>query len=179
MEKILNEILNTLKDHSKRFDGMDERFDSIDHEISDVKCRIGNVENSLENVENRLENVENSLENVENRLGNVENRLGNVENSLENVENRLGNVENRLGNVENRLGNVEISVERLSEQIVNNATEFRSHFKHIETKLDQHEETFNIISDSIKGTKIDIVHLSEKSGVQEMEINQLKKRIHS
>lgn len=130
MEKILNEILTTLKDHSKR-------FDSIDHEISDVKSRIGNVES------------------------------------------RLGNVENRLGNVESRLGNVENSVDKLSKQIENNATEFRSHFKHIETKLDQHEETFHIISDTLMGTKIDIEHLSKKSGVHETEINQLKKRIHS
>ncbi|MCM3092478.1 MULTISPECIES: hypothetical protein [unclassified Cytobacillus] len=130
MEKILNEILTTLKDHSKR-------FDSIDHEISDVKSRIGNVES------------------------------------------RLGNVENRLGNVESRLGNVENNVDKLSKQIENNATEFRSHFKHIETKLDQHEETFHIISDTLMGTKIDIEHLSKKSGVHETEINQLKKRIHS
>lgn len=130
MEKILNEILTTLKDHSKR-------FDSIDHEISDVKSRIGNVES------------------------------------------RLGNVENRLGNVESRLGNVENSVDKLSKQIENNATEFRSHFKHIDTKLDQHEETFHIISDTLMGTKIDIEHLSKKSGVHETEINQLKKRIHS
>ncbi|KAF0818936.1 hypothetical protein KIS4809_2228 [Bacillus sp. ZZV12-4809] len=137
MEKILNEILTTLKDHSKR-------FDSIDHEISDVKSRIGNVES----------------------------RLGNV-------ENRLGNVESRLGNVESRLGNVENNVDKLSKQIENNATEFRSHFKHIETKLDQHEETFHIISDTLMGTKIDIEHLSKKSGVHETEINQLKKRIHS
>lgn len=158
MEKILNEILSTLKDQSKRFDSIDKRFDSIDHEISDVKSRLGNVENRLENVESRMENVEN--------------RLGNIENRMENVENRLGNVENRIGNVENK-------IEVLSEQIENNATEFRSHFKHIEIKLDQHDETFNVISDAIKGTKIDIVHLSEKSGVQEMEINQLKKRIHS
>ncbi|WP_286167956.1 hypothetical protein [Bacillus sp. 22-7] len=40
MEKILNEILSTLKDHSKRFDSIDKRFDSIDHEISDVKSRL-------------------------------------------------------------------------------------------------------------------------------------------
>ncbi|MCS0791442.1 hypothetical protein [Cytobacillus pseudoceanisediminis] len=130
MEKILNEILSTLKEHSKRFDSVDQRFDSIDHEFIDVK-------------------------------------------------NRLGNVESRIDKVDSRLGSVENRIERLSEQIENNATEFRSHFKHIETKLEQHEETFNVISDAIKGTKIDIVHLSEKSGVHEMEINQLKKRIHS
>lgn len=123
MEKILNEILSTLKEHSKR-------FDSIDHEFADVK-------------------------------------------------NRLGNVENRIDKVDSRLGNVENRIERLSEQIENNATEFRSHFKHIETKLEQHEETFHVISDALRGTKIDIEHLSKKSGVHETEINQLKKRIHS
>lgn len=137
MEKILNEILSTLKEHSKRFDDIDQKFDSVDQ------------------------------------------RFDSIDHEFADVKNRLGNVESRIDKVDSRLGSVENRIERLSEQIENNATEFRSHFKHIETKLEQHEETFNVISDAIKGAKIDIVHLSEKSGVHEMEINQLKKRIHS
>lgn len=120
MEHILNEILSTLKEHSKRFDSIDERFASIDE-------RFDAVEKEITSVKVRLDQVE----------------------------------------------------ENLSEKINNNATEFRSHFKHIENKLDQHEETFLVISDELKGTRIDIIHLSEKSGVHDTEINQIKKRIHS
>ena len=72
MEKILYEILDQLKDHSKRFDNIDQRFDGIDQ---------------------RLQNLE--------------------------------------------------------EAIQNNTTEFRSHFKHIHTKLDHHEEAFRLISDKL------------------------------
>ncbi|CAM3891362.1 hypothetical protein GCM10009865_11620 [Aeromicrobium ponti] len=165
MEKILNEILSTLKEHSKRFDSIDERFVSIDEgfnsiggDLSDVKIRLGNVEDKLVSFDDKLVSVED-------RLGTVDDRLGTVDGKLVSVEDRLGSVDDR--------------VRALSEQIDNNAAEFRSHFKHIETKLEQHEETFHFISDTLIGTKIDIDHLSKKSGLHDTEINQLKKRIHS
>lgn len=151
MEKILNEILSTLKDHSKRFDSIDERFISIGGDLSVVKIRLGNVEDKLVSFEGKLISV----------------------------EDRLVNVDGKLVSVEDRLVSVEDRVRALSEQVDNNAAEFRSHFKHIETALEQHEETFHLISDTLIGTSIDIDHLSKKSGLHDTENNQLKKRIHS
>ncbi|MDM5228425.1 hypothetical protein QUF73_20060 [Cytobacillus sp. NJ13] len=109
----------------------------------------------------------------------MEKILNEILSTLKEHSKRFDSIDHEFADVKNRLGNVENRIGRLSEQIENNATEFRSHFKHIETKLDQHEETFHVISDALKGTKIDIEHLSKKSGVHETEINQLKKRIHS
>ncbi|MBU8881211.1 hypothetical protein BGM26_20000 [Bacillus sp. FJAT-29790] len=150
MEKILNEILEQVKGHSKRFDAIDERFDKVDE---------------------RFDGIEKELNEVKGRLGNVENRL-------ESVEGRLENVENRLENVEGRLENVEDSVHKLEDAAKNNATEFRSHLRQLEIFLDKDKETFRVISSELEGNKIDIKHLSEKSGVHDTEINQLKKRIH-
>ncbi|MBP2242015.1 chromosome segregation ATPase [Cytobacillus eiseniae] len=150
MEQLLKEILEQVKGHSKRFDAIDSRLGQLDE-------RLGNVEN---------------------RIDNVDQRLGNVKNRIDNVDQRLGNVENRIDNVDQRLGNVENKLDSLEEIINNHATEFKSHFRQIETKLDQHEKQFQILSDQIIGTKIDIKHLSGKTGVHDTEINQLKKRIH-
>ncbi|MBU8771552.1 hypothetical protein [Cytobacillus oceanisediminis] len=165
MEKILNEILSTLKEHSKRFDSVDLKFDSIDQRFDSVDQKFDSIDQRFDSADQKFDSIDQRFDSIDHDISDVNSRLGNVENSIDTVDNKLGIVEN--------------SIERLSEQIENNVTEFRSHFKHIETKLEQHEETFNVISDAIKGTKIDIVHLSEKSGVHEMEINQLKKRVHS
>ncbi|WNS75069.1 hypothetical protein RRV45_19655 [Bacillus sp. DTU_2020_1000418_1_SI_GHA_SEK_038] len=78
MEKILYEILDQLKDHSKRFDKLDQRFDAVDE--------------------------------------------------------RLDTIDHRLF--------------KLEEIVQNNATEFRSHFKHIHSKLDQHEDAIRILSNN-------------------------------
>jgi archaellum component FlaC len=67
-------------------------------------------------------------------------------------------------------------VESLKETFENNATEFRN-FKHIETKLDQHEDVFKTVAAEIKGVKIDIDYLSKKAGIHDKEINQIKMRI--
>ena len=86
-------------------------------------------------------------------------------------------VNKSLDTIDSRLDKVESSIESLRETVENNATEFRSHFKHIETKLDRHEKQFEVFAEAIRGNEIDIKFLSEKSGVHEKEINQIKTRI--
>lgn len=105
-------------------------------------------------------------------------RFDSIDKEIGDVKDGLGNVESRLENVENRLENVENSIHRLEETVNNNATEFRNHFKQIETRLNQHEETFRVILNELTGTKIDKKYLSSKTGVHETEINQLKERAH-
>ncbi|MBT2689127.1 hypothetical protein J7I93_13120 [Bacillus sp. ISL-47] len=179
MEKILNEILSTLKDHSKRFDSIDEKFDSIDERFVSIDAKLVSIDESFNSIGGDLADVKIRLGSVEDKIISVDGRLDSVEDRLTSVDGRLDSVDDKLVSVDGRLGSVDDRLQTLSEQIDNNATEFRSHFKHIETKLEQHEETFHLISDTLIGTQIDIEHLSKKSGLHETEINQLKKRIHS
>ncbi|WP_066290441.1 hypothetical protein [Bacillus sp. FJAT-29937] len=113
MEKILYEILDQLKDHSKRFDKIDERFDAVDR------------------------------------------RLDAMDQRFESIDRRFDAVDERLDSIDHRLY-------KLEETVQNNATEFRSHFKHIHSKLDQHDENFRIISENLKvatvGTKKNSTH---------------------
>ena len=67
----------------------------------------------------------------------------------------------RLDAVDQRLDSVDENITSLREAVENNATEFRSHFKHIESKLDQHEDMFAIVVGDLRGVKFDIEHLSE------------------
>lgn len=90
---------------------------------------------------------------------------------------RFDRVEQRLEQVDLRLDKLETSVESLKETVENNATEFRSHFKQIEKRLDEHEVIFKTVADDLKGVKIDIDYLSKKDGVYEKEINQIKMRM--
>jgi chromosome segregation ATPase len=165
MEKILNEILSTLKEHSRRFDSIDERFDSVDKRFVSIDERFDSVDKRFVSIDERFISIDKSF-------ASIDERFNSIGGDLSDVKIRLGHVEDKLVSADDR-------VRMLSEQIHNNATEFRSHFKHIEAKLEQHEETFHVISDTLIGTKIDIDHLSKKSGLHDTEINQLKKRIHS
>lgn len=65
----------------------------------------------------------------------------------------------------------------MDERFDNLTTEMRSHFKHIETKLDHHEKLYQVVSNELNAAQIDIEYLSEKTGVHDKEINQLKKTI--
>ncbi|MBE3570003.1 MAG: hypothetical protein IMW92_07765 [Bacillales bacterium] len=58
-------------------------------------------------------------------------------------------------------------------------TEMRSHFKHIETRLESHQTIFEVVSNEMKSIRIDIEYLSGKTGKHDTEIHNLKKRLQS
>lgn len=80
----------------------------------------------------------------------------------------------RLGQEDLKLGQ-----KRLEDKLGNLATETSSHFKHLESKLDQQQKTFEVVGSELKNVKIDIEFLSEKTGKHDTELNSLNKRIQS
>jgi archaellum component FlaC len=83
----------------------------------------------------------------------------------------------RFDGVDKRLDAMDKRLDSMDERFVNLTTEMRSHFKQIETKLDNHEKLYQVVSNELNAAKIDIEYLSKKTGVHDKEINQLKKTI--
>ncbi|MEK5037237.1 hypothetical protein [Sporosarcina sp. FSL K6-3457] len=76
----------------------------------------------------------------------------------------------RFDQVDKRFDKVELDM-------ANNQTENRSHFRHIEERLDKQEQTFEVVAEEIKGIKIDINYLNQKVAKHDMEINNLHQRL--
>jgi chromosome segregation ATPase len=131
----------------------------------------------MEQMNQQFEKIDKRFEAMDKRFDQMDERFDQMDKRLDQVEQRLDRVEQRLNGVEQRLDKLETTVESLKETVENNATEFRSHFRQIEKKLDEHEAIFKTVADEIKWVKFDIDHLSKKDGIHEKEINQIKMRM--
>ena len=128
------------------------------------------IRNLMEQMNHQFIKIDNRFDQMDKRFEGIETRLDVMDKRFEGIETRLDGIDVRLDGIDNRL-------ETLTETVNNHATEFRSHFKRIETKLDEHEKVFTVVADEIKGIKYDISHLSAKSGIHDTEISNLKKRM--
>jgi archaellum component FlaC len=93
------------------------------------------------------------------------------------VDKRLDGMDKRLDGMAKRLDGMDKRLDSMDERFDNLTTEMRSHFKQIDTKLDNHEKLYQVVSNELSAAKIDIEYLSKKTGVHDKEINQLKKTI--
>ncbi|CEG29052.1 hypothetical protein [Bacillus sp. B-jedd] len=174
MEQLIRDLMEQMNHQftkvGVRFDQMDERFEGIENRLDGMDQRFEGIENRLDGMDSRFEGIENRLDGMDQRFEGIENRIDGMDQRFEGIEIRLNGIDVRLDGIDSRL-------ETLTETVNNHATEFRSHFKRIETKLDEQEKVFTVVADEIKGFKYDISHLSAKSGIHETEISNLKKRI--
>ncbi|WP_214484303.1 hypothetical protein [Bacillus sp. SM2101] len=60
-----------------------------------------------------------------------------------------GEMDERFTKVDKRLSKIENDVTEIKEAVVNNLSESRSHFKHIEQSLQQHHSMFQFMTDEI------------------------------
>ena len=67
------------------------------------------------------------------------------------IDKRFDGIDQRLDGIDVRLENVEASVLSLKDTVENNASEFRSHFRHIENKLEGHDKMFERVSEELRG----------------------------
>lgn len=67
-------------------------------------------------------------------------------------------------------GRVEAKVDNLS-------SELRSNFKFSHEKLDEHRKVFAVVSDEMKGVKVDIEYLSSKTGRHDTELNKIVNKL--
>ncbi|AGX06227.1 hypothetical protein B14911_04694 [Bacillus sp. NRRL B-14911] len=111
------------------------------------------------------------------RFDAMEKRLDGVDKRFDAVDKRFDAVDKRFDAADERFDAVNKRLDTMDERFDNLTTEMRSHFKHIETKLDHHEKLYQVVSNELNAAQIDIEYLSEKTGVHDKEINQLKKTI--
>lgn len=78
-----------------------------------------------------------------------------------------------------RFDNLDQNMKDLKQQMNHNQIENRSYFKDIESRLDEQQSTFQVVSDEMGRIKIDIAYLSEKTGRHDTEINNINKRTKS
>lgn len=83
----------------------------------------------------------------------VENMEQQLMKMMEQINNQFERMDLRFDKMDLRFDSVESKIESLQETVDNNATEFRSHFRHIENKLDHHDIMFELVSEEFSGKR--------------------------
>ncbi|OXT16900.1 hypothetical protein B9K06_13020 [Bacillus sp. OG2] len=125
----------------------------------------------------RFDAMEKRLDGMDERFDGVDKRLDGVDKRFDAVDKRFDGVDKRFDAADERFDAVNKRLDTMDERFDNLTTEMRRHFKQIETKLDNHEKLYLVVSNELNAAKIDIEYLSKKTGVHDKEINQLKKTI--
>lgn len=81
-------------------------------------------------------------------------------------------LESRMDSLESKVSNIDLKLD-------NFMSETRSHFKHLEDKLDGHENVLKAINKEVSGMRIDVDYLITKTGKHDAEINKLKQQLNS
>ena len=105
--------------------------------------------------------------------------MSQMDKRFDQMDKRFEQIDQRFDLIDTRFDKVENDIKELKEVVSDNQTENRSHFKHIESTLDQQQSTFQVVAEEIRGVKIDIEFLSQKTGKHDAEINNLNQRIHN
>ncbi|EKN71376.1 hypothetical protein BABA_01800 [Neobacillus bataviensis LMG 21833] len=69
---------------------------------------------------------------------------------MEQMNKRFDSMDQQFVGVNQRLDRVEENIHSLENTVNNHASEYRSHFRHIGSKLDRHENMLGIIGEVIK-----------------------------
>ncbi|MFJ8267763.1 hypothetical protein [Peribacillus asahii] len=93
-----------------------------------------------------------------------------MEEILKQILSEIKDVKEDVTNVTEGQGRIETKVDNLS-------SELSSHFKYTNDKLDEHRKVFGVVSDEMKGVKVDIDYLSSKTGKHDTELNNIMNRL--
>lgn len=99
-----------------------------------------------------------------------------MEDMLKQILTKLDGMENGF---EKRFDSLEKRFDVLEEKIDNLTTESRSHFKQLETKMDDHQRAIEAVGEELSGTNFKIKTLSGKYGEHTIEIESLIRQIKS
>ncbi|USK84964.1 hypothetical protein [Peribacillus asahii] len=66
---------------------------------------------------------------------------------------------------------------KIETKVDNLSSELNSNSKYTNDKLDEHRKVFGVVSDEMKGMKVDIEYLSSKTGKHDMEFNNIMNRL--
>jgi archaellum component FlaC len=91
------------------------------------------------------------MEQMNRQFEKIDSRFDEVDKRFDEVDKRFNSVDQRFNSVDQRLDIVEGSIKSLQVTVENNASEFRSHFRHIENKLENHDKMFEMVSEELRG----------------------------
>jgi archaellum component FlaC len=69
---------------------------------------------------------------------------------FEKINKGFEQIDQQFIGINQRLDRVETSIQALKDTVENNASEFRSHFKHIENKLENHDRMFDVVAEEMR-----------------------------
>jgi len=84
-EITLNTIFEILKDHTARFDRMDQRFDGVDKRLDHMDERFDRVDKRLDRIDERFDGVDKRFQNSDKRVDSLEakfDRFESVQNAM-------------------------------------------------------------------------------------------------
>lgn len=110
-------------------------------------------------------------------MSQIEGRFDKMDKRFDQIEERFEQVDKRFEQIDKRFDKVEQDISDLREEVRHNQSGNRSHFKHIESRLDQQQSAFQVVADELKGLKIDTEYLTGKTGKHDATINNLQQRI--
>jgi chromosome segregation ATPase len=96
-----------------------------------------------------------------------------LEEALKQILNELKNLKEGQDRIEVRVDKLDGKVDKLELKVDTLSSELRSNFKFVNDKLDEQRKVFEVVSDEIKGVKVDIEYLSSKTGRHDMELNNI------
>ena len=108
-------------------------------------------------------------------LNQILNEIKGIKNDLSDVKHELSDVKNELSDVKHEVKDLKQGQERIESKVDNVILEMRSTFN----KPDEGRKVVEIVSEEIKGIKIDIDYLSSKIGKHDMQLNNVMHRLKS
>jgi len=93
---------------------------------------------------------ESQFEKIDQRFEKLDQRFEKMDQRFDAIDQRLEGMDQQFVGVNQRLDRVEESIQTLKETIENNASEFRSHFRQIENKLENHDRMFEVVSEEMR-----------------------------
>ena len=130
------------------------------------------IKQLMSQMDKRFDQMDQGFEQVEQRFDQMDKRFEQVDKRFEQMDQGFDKIDTRFDKVEN-------DIEELKKVVSDNQTENRSHFKHIESTLDQLQSTFQVVVKEINAVKIDTEFLSRRTGKHDVEINNLNQRTHN
>jgi chromosome segregation ATPase len=93
------------------------------------------------------------MEQINKQFERMDLRFDEMDQRFNKMDLRFDNMDQRFNKVDLRFDSVESKIVSLQETVNNNATELRSHFRHIEKKLAHHDIMFELVSEELSGKR--------------------------
>ena len=107
----------------------------------------------------------------------MEETLKQILSEIKSLKQGQDRIETKVDKLDARVGSLEIKVDNLDSKVDSLSSEVRSNFKYINDKLDEHRQVFDVVSQEIKGVKVDIEYLSSKTGRHDTELNKIMSKL--